>query len=756
MKKLLFILFCMFTTKSFTQPILLTSLNKDRISYFFSVNDHFYYTIDDSLFQSDGTPSGTKLLKKTGSYIFNTPRPNPINNYFFFTTVESNDYISLWKSDGSTANTVKIATYRWIEILFNYNSELYLNINDGIHGNELWKLNSDLTTLSLLKDLNPGINGSSVHVTEHVVLNGQLYFKAGDGTGMDIWKTDGTTIGTSKAIDMSFDDFFNLTEINGVIFFTRYYYQGSTILKTELWKTNGTLAGTSLVKDFGVPRNGLVHLVSYKGKLYFTFYTNTTSSGIGYVGTSDGTSQGTFLFESLPYTNIEKVANNYLVFSARNSTSTNYSYLKSDGTEDGTSQFFSSNKPLPYFTPLGKYNFFKDNSQRELYQSDYSSENSKTVTSIFGGYFGGSHNLFTAGSKLFFTTETIGANPANMKLWSYDPTKPSNGAPYFTLVDADTDQDLIWLKNNDYILKDFNKNYTIRYNPGSLAGNTKSVKFRLNYSTARIENDEPYSISGDNNGDFKTWNYSGLGSYTLSATPYKKINVTGGTSGPALSIGITIKDISRPKVTSFTLVNAITDTDIITLTEGSTIDLSTLPANRLNIRANLDSLPVSKVIFNFDGYTATEPSAPYALFGDYDGDYRSGSLSVGSHTLKATPYNASNVAGKFLEITFDAFRSGLREDLYTESDNSFSKIKVMPNPSVDKFEFSINNGHAGFSTLEIFALDGSIVGKIFSGNVSENETLNLKWDSENNPSGIYILKYTNEKDTITQKLILNK
>ena len=113
-------------------------------------------------------------------------------------------------------------------------------------------------------------------------------------------------------------------------------------------------------------------------------------------------------------------------------------------------------------------------------------------------------------------------------------------------------------------------------------------------------------------------------------------------------------------VRSFTLINADTDRPIATfnpLKDGATLNLATLPTRDLNIRANTSSARIGSVKFGYDGNpnTEIENSAPYALAGDDQGDYRAWTPTVGTHTLTATPYRLSDahgIAGKPLTITF--------------------------------------------------------------------------------------------------------
>ena len=100
------------------------------------------------------------------------------------------------------------------------------------------------------------------------------------------------------------------------------------------------------------------------------------------------------------------------------------------------------------------------------------------------------------------------------------------------------------------------------------------------------------------------------------------------------------------EVISLTLVNAKTDKDIRTLRNGDIINLVEVGAS-LSIRANTNPSVVGSVRFDYDGNKSyrTKNRTPYAISGARNGDYRSWTPSLGSHTLTATPYPRSNARG---------------------------------------------------------------------------------------------------------------
>src|SRR5690606_130145 len=122
--------------------------------------------------------------------------PLTLDSNFFFVTSAGPDSSSLWTSDGFTID--KIGTFKSISPLFVFKSELYLAIDDGITGLELWKLDSSLQTFSQIKDIAPGAETGlmSIFQNSYPITDSAFYFIAKDeglvSQNFDIWKSDGT------------------------------------------------------------------------------------------------------------------------------------------------------------------------------------------------------------------------------------------------------------------------------------------------------------------------------------------------------------------------------------------------------------------------------------------------------------------------------------------------------------------------------------------------------------------------------------
>ncbi len=233
---------------------------------------------------------------------------------------------------------------------------------------------------------------------------------------------------------------------------------------------------------------------------------------------------------------------------------------------------------------------------------------------------------------------------------------PSNSVTSLSLMNADTNKPIPGydpLPNNAKLdlasLPTRNLNIRANTDPSTVG----SVQFGLdgnsNYTT---ETQAPYSLAGDSSGNYTAWTPS-VGSHSVTATPYSGAGATG-SAGDALTLAFTVTDSTPPAVTqtvtSLSLIDADTNKPIAgydPLTNGAKLDLASLPTRHLNIRANTDPSSVGSVRFGLDsnsGY-ATDNAAPYALAGDSSGNFSAWTPSIGSHSVKATPYTGSNASG---------------------------------------------------------------------------------------------------------------
>lgn len=173
-------------------------------------------------------------------------------NGVLYTFADDGSGIEPWKSDGTSAGTVRImdiysggSSVIASESPIEMNGALYFRATTAANGQEIWK--TDGTQTTLLKDIGAGATGGNINSLTNI--NGTLYFRANDGTsGDELWKSDGSSGGTAMVKDIHTSGSSTpagFTEMNGLVYFRAI----DAVHGLELWKTDGTEAGTVMVKD---------------------------------------------------------------------------------------------------------------------------------------------------------------------------------------------------------------------------------------------------------------------------------------------------------------------------------------------------------------------------------------------------------------------------------------------------------------------------------------------------------------------------
>src|SRR6478735_12577629 len=119
---LLFILLVAYRVSA--QPTFLKEVPSDSKN-FKSAFGKLFFTRGDSLFRSNGTPSGTVFVKETGEPFYEFTNLT-VGSFFYFTTLEAGGNVALWKSNGFANNTFKIRSAPTIKPLITYNGALYI------------------------------------------------------------------------------------------------------------------------------------------------------------------------------------------------------------------------------------------------------------------------------------------------------------------------------------------------------------------------------------------------------------------------------------------------------------------------------------------------------------------------------------------------------------------------------------------------------------------------------------------------------
>ena len=113
----------------------------------------------------------------------------------------------------------------------------------GTYGRELWRSDGTAIGTYMVKDINPG--SSSTYAYEFASVGDSIYF----WTSSALWKSDGTNAGTIKVFDLSSFGMTGYSSIratdNGLLFWTAH----TSNYGYEIWVSNGTFEGTNLLKD---------------------------------------------------------------------------------------------------------------------------------------------------------------------------------------------------------------------------------------------------------------------------------------------------------------------------------------------------------------------------------------------------------------------------------------------------------------------------------------------------------------------------
>ena len=160
----------------------------------------------------------------------------------------------LWRTDGTAAGSWMVKDIcpgqcfsGFGHDLERYGDAIYFAADDGSHGRELWKTDGTAEGTVMVADIHPGPGHASIEWPTRAL--GALFFAADDGThGKEIWKTDGTPEGTVLVADVhptDDSDPSGLVVVGGHLFFSAD--DGSH--GRELWRTDGETAGTEMVLD---------------------------------------------------------------------------------------------------------------------------------------------------------------------------------------------------------------------------------------------------------------------------------------------------------------------------------------------------------------------------------------------------------------------------------------------------------------------------------------------------------------------------
>ncbi len=301
------------------------------------------------LWRTDGTLAGTTMVKDIApgggnGYPYNFSK-NTLNGFMYFTADNGTDGYELWKSDGTAAGTTQVKNISYGAS--NSNPEnfsllgtqfIFSANNDSLTGSnaELWKTDGTALGTSQVKNIYPDtVTTADGFYAGTGVNTNTLFFSATQGSsGTELYVSSGTTAGTQflKDINPGTGDSNpeSFTTLGPVTFFRAD--DGTN--GQELWKTDGTAVGTVLVKDIYPGSSGSIGTLKVMGNfIYFM-----ADDGVnGYeLWKSDGTTAGTTLMMDInptgsSYPSMIAVTGGFLYFSADDGIN-GVELWKTDGT----------------------------------------------------------------------------------------------------------------------------------------------------------------------------------------------------------------------------------------------------------------------------------------------------------------------------------------------------------------------------------------------------------------------------------------
>jgi len=270
------------------------------------VNGTYFVSTGDSLWRSDGAPSGTYRLFGLGDSTKDFIRLAPFGNRVIFEGVDDTGS-NPWITDGTIAGTKQIPGSTSMANGAAIGNMFYFSGSDVTHGREPFRTDGESATLAA--DVNPAGGSFPSSFTE---LNGGIYFLA---NANQLWKLNGSTatkIGTtvsnatmlragSKLLivgnELWSSDGTTLTDLANIseppcatsdAFFVdagvAYWISGGT-----LWRSDGSKSGTSIVKS--VSERLCSRIIPWN---HHAFFYGEVPFYLPELYITDGTERGTF------------------------------------------------------------------------------------------------------------------------------------------------------------------------------------------------------------------------------------------------------------------------------------------------------------------------------------------------------------------------------------------------------------------------------------------------------------------------------
>lgn len=411
-------------------------------------------TLVKDLHEGEGNSFSEKFLELGGELYFMAKSftESGGSKYGLWKSIESSEGVVPLSTIDTRFESASLAGREFGTKFVKANGDAFVFLGVDGEGPGLWLFENENHVFSKISDLNIRTRWMASQV-ELIRLGNEILFTGyTDGEGGELWKTDGSALGTELVKDIFLGSEGSLpqhpVELNGVAYFIAQGSNGIEDFGFELWKSDGTEEGTVMVKDIWPGEVGGVdprELIAWNDDLYF--FASTEDYGHE-LWKSDGIEAGTVLVKDIflgtlgSNGNLRDIAefDGKLFFSATGhdgSTTAGQELWSTDGTENGTvivkdinpgemgstprhlttvadALYFSASGPDGVGDPLGV----------ELWKSDGTETGTVLVKDISLGS-GDSYPewLFEYGGELLFAAEGYdGVEYSGQELWKSDGT----------------------------------------------------------------------------------------------------------------------------------------------------------------------------------------------------------------------------------------------------------------------------------------------------------------------------------------------
>jgi ELWxxDGT repeat protein len=500
-----------------------TSLIPDADGSLFIVTIASVVQDDATLWRSDGTPDGTMPVGDLGNQSLGVERwtSAPDGTLYFRAGGYSNQ---IWRSDGSTAGTVELATVDATSSLYLTHPVIY---GDGVYFSSAILPSSGTVGISVGSvSFSTGfVHAASVGEVPTVSASSQMWHAA-------VADTVATPVlGLAPELSSSYPS--NLVTAGNLTFFLA----DDGIHGRELWATDGTSAGTNLVKDISPGDAGSnIFDMTAAGNLLFCVVSDGTGD---HLWRSDGTADGTYPLAAVSDTDFMLLGAGpgSTIFFSENNTG---SLWRSDGSIAGTSEL-ADRVMVPGYDSFntgavsgGEFYFFVQHNTGSsvLWKSDGTPGGTVMVHAFAGllNLLGFQNSWAFLGSRPVFLMQ----NPETdeTRLWISDGTDagtvPISG-PLSDLIGDLQYNDTTIAVAGQHVFISGEEQLWCSDGTGSATGTVKLASFTGGISGLQAVGDRVYFAADNNSIGLEPWSSDGTPAHTL---PLKDVNPGAAGSNP--------------------------------------------------------------------------------------------------------------------------------------------------------------------------------------------------------------------------------